>query len=173
MKVYVRAKGYNVSPEMVERIENKLSFLEKYILIDENTEAQVLVKEHGNDLKMEVTIPTSVGTIRSEVVDNDLRNAVDKTIDKLESQIRKQKTRLTRKHKEKLAKTFIEETGETATVTPAKTKRVVLDSIDFEEAAMQMELLGHDFFVYRDAESNVVSIVYKREDGGYGVLEAV
>ncbi len=175
MKVNVRGKDLTVSQDMQERIENKLSFLDKYILIDEETTAQVKVKKHGNDIKLEIQIPTKVGYLRSEVVDHEIKNAIDKSIDKLEDQIRRQKTRLSRKHKEKLAKSFIaeEEATTPATELPVRVKRVPLDEMDVEEAAMQMELSGHTFFVFRDSTTKIVSIVYKREEEGYGLIEAV
>ncbi len=109
MKIKVHGKDLTVSQDMVERIAYKLSFLDKYILIDDETTAQVIVKKHGNNIKLEVTVPTKVGYLRSEVIDKDIRNAIDDSIDKLEDQLRRQKTRLSRRHKEKLAKNFISE----------------------------------------------------------------
>ena len=174
MKVKVHGKDLSVSQDTVERIENKLAFLDKYILISDDTTAQVMVKKHGNDIKLEITIPTKIGYLRSEVIDSDVRNAVDTSIDKLEKQIRKQKTRLSRRHKEKLAKTFIaDEAGEEAKETPVRTKRIPVDEMDVDEAIMQMELVGHTFFIFRDASTKVMCVLYKREEGGYGLLEAV
>ena len=109
MKVNVYAKDLTVTKDEENKISEKLSFLDKYLLIDSETTAQVVVKKHGNDIKLEITIPSKVGYLRSEVVDHALRNAIDESIDKLEDQVRRQKTRLNRRHKEKLAKTFIDE----------------------------------------------------------------
>ncbi|MBE6104724.1 MAG: ribosome-associated translation inhibitor RaiA [Erysipelotrichaceae bacterium] len=169
----VHGKDLTVSQDMVERIAYKLSFLDKYILIDDETTAQVIVKKHGNNIKLEVTVPTKVGYLRSEVIDKDIRNAIDDSIDKLEDQLRRQKTRLSRRHKEKLAKNFISEDVEEEKTVPVRVKRVPVEEMDVEEAIMQMELLDHSFFIFKDYSSGVISVVYKREEGGYGVIEAV
>ena len=177
MKVNVHGKDLTVSQDMVERIEHKLSFLDKYILIDEDTTAQVICKKNGNDIKLEITVPTKVGYLRSEVVSKDIPDAIDISIDKLEDQIRKQKTRLNRRHKEKLSKNFSTAAAETAKVEePEDTiriKRTPLDEMDIDEAILQMNLADHDFFIFRDIDSGIVSVVYRRKAGGYGVIEAV
>ena len=173
MKIKVHGKDLTVSQDMVERIAYKLSFLDKYILIDDETTAQVIVKKHGNNIKLEVTVPTKVGYLRSEVIDKDIRNAIDDSIDKLEDQLRRQKIRLSRRHKEKLAKNFISEDVEEEKTVPVRVKRVPVEEMDVEEAIMQMELLDHSFFIFKDYSSGVISVVYKREEGGYGVIEAV
>ena len=173
MKIKVHGKDLTVSQDMVERIAYKLSFLDKYILIDDETTAQVIVKKHGNNIKLEVTVPTKVGYLRSEVIDKDIRNTIDDSIDKLEDQLRRQKTRLSRRHKEKLAKNFISEDVEEEKTVPVRVKRVPVEEMDVEEAIMQMELLDHSFFIFKDYSSGVISVVYKREEGGYGLIEAV
>ncbi|MBM6800622.1 HPF/RaiA family ribosome-associated protein, partial [Coprobacillus cateniformis] len=100
--------------------------------------------------------------------------AIDLVIDKLEGQIRKYKTRLSRKSKDnKLAFNIasivpLEEQEEDIVV---KTKTISPKPMDMEEAIMQMELIGHSFFVYRDTETNLISVAYKRHDGGYGLIE--
>ena len=91
MKVNVYAKDLTVTKDEENKISEKLSFLDKYLLIDSETTAQVVVKKHGNDIKLEITIPSKVGYLRSEVVDHALRNAIDESIDKLEDQVRTQK----------------------------------------------------------------------------------
>jgi len=123
---------------------------------------------------LEITIPSKIGYLRSEVVDDEVRNAIDKSIDKLEDQIRRQKTRLSRRHKEKLAKAFIDENGyaEEEDVI-ARVKRVVVDELDTDEAIIQMELVNHNFFVFRDKDTGLISIIYRREQGDYGILEVV
>ena len=173
MKVKVHGKDLSVSNDMAERITYKLSFLDKYILIDDETTAQVMVKKHGKDIKLEITIPTKVGYLRSEVIDHEIQDAVDASIDKLEDQIRRQKTRLSRRHKEKLAVNFASmETAEEPAI-PVRTKRIAVDEMDVEDAIMQMELMDHTFFIFREIDSGVIAVVYKREDGGYGLIEAV
>ncbi|MGB4627194.1 MAG: ribosome-associated translation inhibitor RaiA [Erysipelotrichaceae bacterium] len=174
MKVNVYSKDVNLSAEIEKRIGDKLSFLDKYLLIDPETIANAVVKKHGNNIKLEITIPSKIGYLRSEVVDEDVRNAIDKSIDKLEDQIRRQKTRLSRRHKEKLAKAFIDEIelDEKEDVI-ARVKRVVVDDLDTDEAIIQMELVNHKCYVFRDKDTGLISIIYRRNQGDYGILEVV
>lgn len=119
-------------------------------------------------------IPTEYVLLRAEVVDQDLYNAIDLVIDKLEGQIRKYKTRLNRKSKDnKLAFNLasIEPLEEEEEDVLVKTKTITPKPMDMEEAIMQMELIGHSFFVYRDTETDAISIVYRRNDGNYGLIE--
>ncbi|HPW52863.1 MAG TPA: ribosome-associated translation inhibitor RaiA [Erysipelotrichaceae bacterium] len=174
MKVNVYSKDVNLSAEEEKRISDKLSFLDKYLLIDPETIANAVVKKHGNNIKLEITIPSKIGYLRSEVVDTDVKNAIDKSIDKLEDQIRRQKTRLSRRHKEKLAKAFIDEAeSDDKEDVIARVKRVVVDELDTDEAIIQMELVNHNFYVFRDKDTGLISIIYRRDQGDYGILEVV
>lgn len=176
MKVQIYGKNITVTAAIAEKIEKKLSHLEKYFIIDENVVANVVVRVYPNKQKIEVTIPTKYAVLRTEVVDDDLYAAIDRAIDKLEDQIRRQKTRLTRKNKEKLAMAFIEEDFEVADAEEddeelVKTKSIVPDTMELDEAIMRMEMLNHNFFIYRDDETSEIAVVYKRHDGGYGLIE--
>ena len=175
MKVQIYGKNITVTPAIAEKIEKKLNHLEKYLIIDENVIANVVVRVYPNKQKIEVTIPTKFAVLRAEVVHDDLYAAIDLAIDKLEDQIRRQKTRLTRKNKEKLAYAFLEteeldeEYDEADEVV--KTKSIVPDTMELDEAIMRMEMLNHNFFIYRDDETKEIAVVYKRHDGGYGLIE--
>ena len=175
MKVQIYGKNITVTPAIAEKIEKKLNHLEKYFIIDENVIANVVVRVYPNKQKIEVTIPTKFAVLRAEVVHDDLYAAIDLAIDKLEDQIRRQKTRLTRKNKEKLAYAFLEteeldeEYDEADEVV--KTKSTVPDTMELDEAIMRMEMLNHNFFIYRDDETKEIAVVYKRHDGGYGLIE--
>ena len=172
MKVQIYGKNVTITPGMQEKVETKLKFLEKYFIIDDSVTANVLVKIHKKDIKIEITIPTKMAVLRAEVAHPDYYTAVDLAIDKLEDQIRRQKTRLERKHKDKLAMAFIGEALEDEEEDVlVKTKTIAPSVMDLEEAIMRMEMLGHSFFIYRDEESETVSVVYKRNDGGYGLIE--
>lgn len=170
MKFTIYGENVTIKDEMRERIEEKLSFLTKYVAVDDNTAARVTVKKYENSLKIEVTIPTKVGLLRSEVVHDDFANGVDIAIEKIEDQIRKQKSRLSRRHKESLASTFVDEENTEADV-PVRTKVVYADEMVLDEAIMRMEMLSHSFFVYKDIDSGSIALVYKRNDGQYGLLE--
>lgn len=171
MKVQVYGKNISITQGMQEKVENKLKFLDKYFIIDENLTANVVVKVHTNDVKVEITIPTKLAVLRAEVTHADFYAAVDLAIDKLEDQIRRQKTRLEKKHKDKLALSFIAEANEEDKNIFVKTKSISITEMDLEEAIMRMEMLGHDFFIYKDDETHEINVVYARHDGGYGCIE--
>ncbi len=172
MRFEIVGKNVTVTPAMKEKIEEKLSALDKYLLIDENTIARVLARVYPNSQKVEVTIPSRVGILRAEVVNDDFYAAVDLAIDKLEDQIRRQKTRLNKKHREHLATAFIDaELHDEQSSIPVKTKTVDAEMMDLDTAIMKMELSGHNFYIYTDDETETVSVVYRRSSGGYGLLE--
>ena len=174
MKITLRGKNIEITEAIEEKVSEKLSKLDKYFIVSENVEAKVLVRTYPYGQKIEVTIPTEYVLLRAEVVDQDLYNAIDLVIDKLEGQIRKYKTRLNRKSKDnKLAFNLasIEPLEEEEEDVLVKTKTITPKPMDMEEAIMQMELIGHSFFVYRDTETDAISIVYRRNDGDYGLIE--
>ena len=174
MKITLRGKNIEITEAIEEKVSEKLSKLDKYFIVSENVEAKVLVGTYPYGQKIEVTIPTEYVLLRAEVVDQDLYNAIDLVIDKLEGQIRKYKTRLNRKSKDnKLAFNLasIEPLEEEEEDVLVKTKTITPKPMDMEEAIMQMELIGHSFFVYRDTETDAISIVYRRNDGDYGLIE--
>ena len=174
MKITIRGKNIEITEAIEEKVGEKLSKLDKYFIVSENVEAKVLVRTYPYGQKIEVTIPTEYVLLRAEVVDQDLYNAIDLVIDKLEGQIRKYKTRLNRKSKDnKLAFNLasIEPLDDEEEDVLVKTKTITPKPMDMEEAIMQMELIGHSFFVYRDTETDAISIVYRRNDGNYGLIE--
>jgi len=174
MKVKVYEKDVHLSTTDTERVSEKLSFLDRYLLLGEEANAQVTVKKHGNDIKLEIMVPSKVGLLRSEVVNHTVKDAIDDSVDKLEDQLLKQKTRLSRRHREKLAKAFInEDVQEPQEEKVVRTKRVIVEEMDIDEAILQMELADHDFFAFKDVDTKVVSILYRRHDGDYGILEIV
>ena len=178
MKFNIYGKNVSVTDAMRDRIEKKLSFLEKYFIIDEDTTANVVVKVYPIYQKIEVTIPVKLGLLRAEATHEDFYSAIDIAIDKLEDQIRRQKTRLSKKHRDKLALAFIDESERIEDYVAeddvvVRTKRIHPEVMDMEEAILQMEMLGHSFFIYSDSETENIAVVYKRNDGGYGLLETV
>ncbi len=171
MKVQIYGKNVTITQGMQDKVELKLGFLDKYFIIDDNLTANVVVKVHSNDVKVEITIPTKLAVLRAEVVHEDFYAAVDLAIDKLEDQIRRQKTRLEKKHKEKLALSFLQEEMAEEKDVYVKTKTIEVDEMDLDDAIMRMEMLGHSFFIYRDDETKNIAVVYARKDGGYGLIE--
>ena len=164
MKVNIVGKNITVTEGISDKIHKKLDVLTKYFIISEDDVANVLVRTYPTKQKIEVTIPTRYAILRAEVVDDDLYAAIDRAVDKLEDQIRRTKTRLTRKNKESLAEAFLDH-------ELVRTKSIVPKEMSLDEAIMKMELLGHDFFIYTDDETSKIAVCYKRHDGGYGLIE--
>ncbi len=171
MKVNVRGKNVVITDGMRARAEEKLSFLDKYIAIDDDTVANVLVKIYSAYHKVEVTVTSKIGLLRAEAVADDYYSAIDVALDKLEGQIRKHKTRLSDYHKESLAEAFLEMEQEQKQQELVRTKRIDAEEMTLDEAILTMEMLGHTFFLYTDDETGRVALVYKRDQGGYGLLE--
>lgn len=172
MKFEIYGDNVEITEGMRHRIETKLSFLNKYLLIDENTTARVVAKVYPTAQKVEITIPSKVGILRAEVMHEDFYAAVDLAIDKLEDQIRRQKTRLSRRHKDSLAETFVDEDKEnSAKDVLVRTKVIDAEEMTLDEAIMRMEMLSHSFFIYRDVDAEKMAVVYKRFDGNYGLIE--
>ena len=173
MRFEIVGKNISVTEGMRTKIEEKLGFLDKYILIDPNVIARVVCRVYPNTQKIEVTIPTKVGILRAEVEHEDFYAAIDLAIDKLEDQIRRQKTRLSRRHKDSLAESFIEKDEKVLEEEDiaVKTKIITPEKMDLEEAIMRMEMLGHSFFIYVENEDDEIAVVYRRNDGKYGLIE--
>ncbi len=172
MKFEIYGENITITEGMRHKIETKLSFLKKYFLIDENTTARVVAKVYPNVQKVEVTIPSKVGILRAEVEHEDFYAAVDLAIDKLEDQIRRQKTRLSRRHKDSLVETFAnEDLNEAEEDTLVRTKHIFADELSLDDAIMHMEMLSHSFFIYKDIDSEKLAVVYKRNDDNYGLIE--
>ena len=171
MEIIIRGEKVKVTGAMKEYIEEKLKRLDKYLENSSNVRANVLVKVHKDAQKVEVTIPLKSFILRSEEYQDDFYAAVDKTIDKLERQIRKNKTRLTSKkvnnNKEFALQEIKEEKSESKIV---RRKSVEVKPMNEEEAILQMELLDHDFFLYNDVDEECFAVIYKRKDGNYGII---
>ena len=171
MKVNIIGRQLNVWDEMKATIEKKLTKFDKYFG-DNATATATLSVKHGQKC-LELTI--DAGTIfRSEVEDETFRNALDRAIYLIERQIRKNKTRLERKFKNVNFGDGIFETGEDFEEEAEfniRKKTFPIKPMSVEEAIMQMNLLGHEFFVFRDDQSEEICVVYRRHDGDYGLIE--
>ena len=176
MKYNIRGDKLEVTSAIENYVENKLDRLNKYFQNDEVV-ANVLLKVRGREQIIEVTIPADKYILRGEVGNDDLYSAIDLVTDKLERQIRKNKTRLSKQNKgyKDLNLNFdIEENDiedESIKYNIVKRKTLEMKPMDEEEAILEMNLLGHDFFVYKNMHSDNICILYKRKDGEYGILE--
>ena len=174
MKVLIRGSKLDITKSMKSYAEEKLSKLDKYA-IEDNLEANVLVKSRNYTQKVEVTIPLKTLILRAEEEASDFYSAIDLVINKLERQIRKNKTKLKKKEKSGGPKEFnidsiidIEDLEEDHEI---KRKKIDVKPMSLDEAILQMELLGHNFYMYKDSDLNDIAVVYKRKNGGYGVIE--
>lgn len=168
-------------------IEDKIGKLERYFNIVPNAVAHVKVKTYSNSAtKIEVTIPLKDVTLRAEERHDDLYAGIDLITGKLERQVRKYKTRVNRKHRDRGdQEVFVAEVQEASPgevsgaeesvsdseIEIIRSKQFSLKPMDSEEAVLQMNLLGHDFFIFTDRETDGTSIVYRRKDGKYGLIE--
>jgi len=170
MKYLIRGEKIQVTDSIKDYIQEKLSKMDKYLDNPENVEAKILIKVKGVEQRVEVTIQTKGYFLRAEEAHSDLYAAIDLIIDKLERQFRKYKTKLLDKSRqENIQDSFdIEEAVEEEIV---KRKKIYLKPMDEEEAIVQMELLGHTFFVFKNIETDTICVIYKRHDGDYGLIE--
>ena len=173
MKYQIVCNGQKLSHVVQENMIAELSRLEKLLFKSEDFECRIVVKFRNNRSKVEITIPTPFLLLRSEVEANDLMDAVEIARDKLVSQIDKVKSRLDRSsNKVNLGRTFGEaEEEEEVEEIYIKNKTVHPQALTLDDAIMQMESLDHDFFIYEDIEDRTLSVVYRRKDGGYGVID--
>lgn len=177
IKYNIRGENIEVTEAIRDYVELKISKIEKYFNDDIELTAKVNLKVYREKTaKVEVTIPLGNITLRAEDVSQDMYGSIDLVVDKIERQIRKNKTKIERRHREKVAtgELFSTEVVEEAGIDlrVVRTKKIELKPMTLEEALLQMELVGHDFFIYTDVESNVTHVLYKREDGDIGLLEA-
>lgn len=174
----IRGKNIEVTPALRDYVEKKVGKVTKYF--DNVGEITVLLTVSKDRHIVEVTVPIQGLLIRGQEATMDMYTSIDLVIEKIERQIRKYKTKLEKRFREGSMKTeFIAQQGagsgkyaEEDDAVVIKTKRFVVKPMDVQEAIMQMNLLNHDFFVYRDSKTEDVNVVYKRKDGKYGLIES-
>ena len=173
MKCNVRGDKIIATKAIKNYALEKISKLDKYFSENEYT-ANVLIRVKNHMQTVEVTIPTNKFVLRSEVTDNDLYAAIDLVVDKLERQIRKNKTRLKKKsvvnNYKELNLNFDIEKEEIEKEKIVKRKKIDTKPMSEEEALIQMNLLSHDFFVFKNID-NEICIIYRRKDNNYGIIE--
>lgn len=170
MRIEIVGKnGFAPSESNKEYATKKLAKLQNYLDDFDNLTCRVVCKVYKSYHKIEVTIPTKNIILRAEVMEEDLYAAIDGAIDKLVKQVR----RYNDKVKDKLGKPGIRQAIEQASKpqTIVRDKHVDLEPMTKEEALDQMELLGHDFFVYLDKETRKTNVIYLRDDGDYAIIE--
>ena len=156
MKLNIRGEKVTITPAMKSCLNDKMAKLDKYFENPDEITANVLVRIKGLEQIIEVTALTKKFTLRAEDSNEDFYAAVDLVVSKLERQMRKNKERLNNKYKNVSA--------------IVKRKNISMKPMDEEEAILQIELLNHDFFVFKNIDEECVSVIYKRKDDNYGII---
>jgi len=175
----IRGQHVEVTAALKDYAEKKLSRLEKYFDPSITSEVNATLSVTKGQHIVEVTIPISGMFLRAEERSTDMYASIDLVVDKLERQIRKHKTKLNRKIRQSGgSKEILQPQSSAVSVLDeeeefelVRTKRFTFKPMDVEEAILQMNMLGHSFFVFSNADSKSVNVVYKRSDGKYGLIE--
>ena len=170
MKYTIRGQKIEVTDAIRDYAISKIDKMEKYFENPDEVSVKVVFSIRGREQKVEITINSINFDLRSEVSHSDMYAAIDLAVDKLEQQMRKFKSKLM--SKERVEIVYDEDIIDDDVLEDVvKRKKVYLKPMDEEEAIMQMELLGHTFFVFKDIKTEKVNVLYKRLDGAYGVIE--
>ena len=172
MKFIIVGRNIEVTPALRSTVEEKIGKLGKYFNPD--TEVHVTLSVEKERQKIEVTIPVKGNIIRSEQVSNDMYVSIDLVEEIIERQLKKYKTKIVDKHQAggSFSKMYVEnDYVDEEEVRIVRTKRFDIKPMYPEDACIQMELLGHSFFVFINAETDQVNVVYKRKGNTYGLIE--
>ncbi len=172
MKYIITGRNIDVTEGLKNAIYEKIGKLERYFT--PATEIQVTLSVEKDRQKIEVTIPVKGSIIRSEQVSSDMYVSIDLVEEIIERQLKRYKTKLVdqKQSAASFSEAYIEEEADDPEeIKIVRTKRFAVKPMDPEEACIQMELLGHNFFVFRNSETDEVSVVYKRKGNTYGLIE--
>ena len=174
MRYTITGRNIEVTPGLKAAVEKKIGKLEHFFTPD--TEVIVALSAQKDQQKIEVTIPVKGNTIRAEESSTDMYVSIDLVEEIIERQIRRYKKKLIDKKQAAIAfsQAFIEDEEDTAyedDIQIEKTKKFAMKPVNPEEACLQMEMLGHNFFVFLNSETEQVNVVYKRKNGTYGLIE--
>ena len=172
MNIIIIGKNIDVTPGLREAVEEKIGKLEKYFTPD--TEVHVTLSVEKDRQKIEVTIPVKGSIIRSEQVSNDLYVSIDLVEEIIEKQLKKYKSKLVnyKQNSDNFKQDYIEKDfADDDEIKIIRSKKFDMKPMYPEDACVQMELLGHNFFVFQNAETDQVCVVYKRKGNTYGMIE--
>jgi putative sigma-54 modulation protein len=172
MKLIVQGKGINLTDDVINYAEKRFSTAERFF--ENIQEVNLLISKERGLFKSEVTISMSGTVIRGESRTQDIYSSIDDVLDKTKRQIKKYKDSFIERRRE--TKRFLENVETSTTEVEevpkiVKVKKFTLKPMDEEEAIMQMELLGHTFFVFLNSNTDKINVIYKRNDGNYGLIE--
>lgn len=180
MNYSIRGQQIEVTDALRDYVDKKLSRLDKYFDAPPVSGGYVTLSVVRGLHAVEVTIPLTGVVLRAEERSDDMYASIDAVVDKLERQIRKHKTKINRKFRQEgsLKTLFVEDTAGVAVVADSddelelvRTKRFDFKPMDVEEAILQMNMVGHSFFVFSNIDTREINVVYKRNDGKYGLIE--
>ena len=172
MNLVISGKNLDITEGLRSAIEEKIAKLERYF--NDSTEVHVTLSTEKNRQKIEITIPMKGSIIRAEEVSSDMYVSIDLVEEVIERQLRKYKNKLidNAQNAAHLNQEFIDEDMEDEEeINIIRSKKFAMKPMDPEEACVQMELLGHNFFVFRNSETEEVNVVYKRKGNTYGLIE--
>ena len=170
LNVTVNAKKMQISQSFTEHAQKRLDAkLDKFF--GDEAEAKIMLSELKGSIVLELTVRYNQMIFRSEQKAVDKNDALDAAIDKIIRQIRKNKTRLEKRLKDSAFKQEFQDTVEEADIQVLRSKKFKLRPMAAEEAVLQMNMLGHSFFMFKNAATGAINVVYRRDDGGYAILE--
>lgn len=169
MKINITGRGITISDYLRELVEKKVGKLDRYFYAD--VEAQVTLSVEKNRQICEVTIPIKGAVLRAKDVSGDMYASIDGVVGKLEKQIQKHRTKLEKRLHQDAFKNIPVAGDAEPERRVVRTKRFALKPMDVEEAIMQMELVGHSFYVFNNAETGEVNVLYLRDDGQLGLIQ--
>ena len=172
MNLVISGKNIDITDGLRSAVEEKIGKLERYFV--DSTEVHVTLSTEKNRQKIEVTIPMKGSIIRAEETSTDMYVSIDLVEEVIERQLRKYKNKLIHKEQNvaQLSKAFVDEDAyDEEDIAIIRSKKFAMKPMDPEEACVQMELLGHTFFVFRNSDTEEVNVVYKRKDNTYGLIE--
>lgn len=169
MQLAVRGKNIEVTNALREYVEKKVGKIEKFMDAPVNAQVNMYV-ERGRHI-VEVTANLDGLLLRSEEATGDMYASIDLVSDKLEKQVKKYKARLSKQRGKEIVPAVAEEAAAEDEGKVVKRKRFMVKPLTLDEAIMQMNLLSHDFFVFANAETDRINVLYRRKDGDYGLLE--
>ena len=170
MNVTVNAKKMQISQSFTDHAQKRLDAkLDKFF--GDEADAKVMLSELKGNIVLELTVRYNQMIFRSEQQAVDKNDALDAAIDKIIRQIRKNKTRLEKRLKDSAFKQEFQDTVEEADIQVLRSKKFKLRPMSAEEAVLQMNMLGHSFFMFKNAATGAINVVYRRDDDGYAILE--
>ncbi|OPZ86377.1 MAG: putative sigma-54 modulation protein [Firmicutes bacterium ADurb.Bin419] len=173
MKFIITGKNIEVTEALKEKAIKKVGRIEKFFQND--TEAHITMSVQKNRQIIEVTIPFKGGLLRAQEENEDMYASIDKVVDSLEGQIRRNKTKITKKYHGSGLRLenadFEDHEDEAGDFKVVRSKKFSIKPMTIEEAILQMNMLGHEFFMFSNAETMEANVVYRRKDGNYGLIE--